>query len=225
MFPQKGLHPHRKQPAKCIFGNSLLPQKRNQTAKPTNLSLYQEFSKGLGGQPVAKSREFLFDSPRALWRRRASVHALRSCCPREETLFGELPRKGGRDFLVWSPRKGANEFEGQCKGWGLTGRFPWHPGRGGGMYPASCGETTGLPGQPGWRGREGGRTGWGWGEAGRDGGRAVTCALGGEAPSPPGSEPSPAKWLRKKRTLTGTEGLNVARTPWEDSSHRRPGAG
>lgn len=67
---------------------------------------------------------------------------------------------------------------------------------------------------------EGGSAGWGWG---RDGGGAVTCALGGEAPSRPRSEPSPAKWLRKERTLSRTEGLKVAGTPWEDSRRWRLG--
>ena len=105
-------------------------------------------------------------------------------------LFGGLPRKGGQDFLAWSSGRGANEFEGQFRGWGLTGRFPWRLGRGGGMHPSNCGETTGLSGPPG-----GGGGGVGEGsQAGR--GRGGHVRPRGEGPSRPGSNRSPAKWLR-----------------------------
>lgn len=59
------------------------------------------------------------------------------------------------------------------------------------------------------RRREALRVGWGVGrgvgEARRDGGGAVTCAGGGEAPSRPGSEPSPAKRLRLKNCFLDGE--------------------
>ena len=67
----------------------------------------------------------------------------------------------------------------------------------------------------GWRRREGqgaGASGWVvGGEAARGGGGAVTCVGGGEAASPPGSDQSPAEWLRPERTLSRTERVNVDR--------------
>lgn len=90
----------------------------------------------------------------------------------------------------------------------ITRRFPWCPGRGGGTHPQAVAKP--LYGRvSGWRRREGqGAGAGGWvvgGEAARGGGGAVTCAGGGEAASPPGSDRSPAEWLRPERTVSRTE--------------------
>lgn len=120
---------------------------------------------------MVKSREALLDSPE-------HSGGDRHWCPRsgdgdagEETLICGITSAELRDFFRRGPLGEANEPEGQCRGWGLTRRFPWHPGRGGGMHPASCGETTAQRDQPGWRRREGkggqegggSRAGRGWG--------------------------------------------------------------
>lgn len=210
--PRVRLRPHRKQPAKCVFGNSPLPPSANRPRK-LRISLHGELGKGLGPSQGAESGTPL-GRPRARWGRRCTRAG--EAARREENLATSEGRTGFSRGVPW---EGARALAGQRKVWGLTGWFPWRLGRGGGMHPANCGETTGLPGRPGWRRRAGGRAGWGWGEAGRDGGGAVTCALGGEAPSRPWSEPSPAKWLHWGRTL------DQDGTPWEDSRHRRPGPG
>lgn len=158
--------------------------------------------------------------------RRASVHALRTADGGEGDSVWRVTSEGRTGFSPVVSWEGENEFEGQCREWGLTRRFPWRPGREGGMHSANCGETTGLPRQHGWRRQEGGSEGGVAGaKRGGTGGGAITRALRAEAPSQPRSVPSPAKWLRKEQTLSRTEGLNVASAPWGKSGRQRPGLG
>lgn len=147
--------------------------------KSTNLSLYHSSGRAWSSAKWEKVGNSSW-SPQTILEAPGLGARARKMWTGAKRLFGELPRKGGQDFLAWFSRRGANEFEGQFRGWGVNRAVSMAPGAWRRSAPLKLWRNNWAvrPARPE---EVGGR------EAGRDGGGAVTCALGARPLAGPGA--------------------------------------
>ena len=86
------------------------------------------------------------ESPVNLQESLKQIFIARRCGLEQRNSIWRVTSEGQMGLFPRSPLGGANELEGQFRGLGLSGWFPWCPRCWEGMHPANCGERTGPPG-------------------------------------------------------------------------------